>query len=70
MSMHSGRSGPKANNSTNREKFRHGEGYMKSPELLKRFIDSLPIMEVPEKYVVFKPLTDLDPTAQTNPAVL
>ncbi|MGE4344832.1 MAG: DUF169 domain-containing protein [Geoalkalibacter sp.] len=46
------------------EKFRHGEGYMKSPELLKRFIDSLPIMEVPEKYVVFKPLTDLDPTRE------
>ena len=46
------------------EKFLHGEGYMKSPELIKRFIDSLPIMEVPEKYVVFKPLTDLDPTRE------
>jgi uncharacterized protein (DUF169 family) len=46
------------------EEFRHGEGYMKSPELVKRFIDSLPIMEVPERYVVFKPLTDLDPTRE------
>jgi uncharacterized protein (DUF169 family) len=46
------------------EEFRHGEGYMKSPELVKRFIDSLPIMEAPERYVVFKPLTDLDPTRE------
>lgn len=51
------------------EEFRHGEGYMKSPELVKRFIDSLPIMEVPERYVVFKPLTDLDPT-QEQPQVI
>jgi len=43
------------------EDFCHGEGYMKSPELVKRFIDALPIMEVPKKYVVFKPLTDIDP---------
>ncbi|MDD3816303.1 MAG: DUF169 domain-containing protein [Desulfocapsaceae bacterium] len=46
------------------EEFRHGEGFMRSPELVKRFIDSLPIMEVPEKYVVFKPLTDLDSTRE------
>jgi uncharacterized protein (DUF169 family) len=51
------------------EKFRHGEGYMKSPELLKRFIDSLPIMAVPERYVIFKPLSDIDPT-QEQPRVM
>lgn len=51
------------------EEFRHGEGFMKSPELVERFIDSLPIMEVPKKYVVFKPLTDLDPT-QEQPQVV
>lgn len=45
-------------------KFRHGEGYMKSAELVKQFIDSLPIMEVPKKYVVFKPLTDLEPSKE------
>ncbi|VBB48542.1 conserved hypothetical protein [uncultured Desulfatiglans sp.] len=43
------------------EEFRHGEGYIKTPELVKRFIDTMPIMEVPKKYVVFKPLSDLDP---------
>lgn len=51
------------------EEFRHGEGFMKSPELVKKFIDSLPIMEVPKKYVVFKPLTHLDPT-QEQPQVV
>ena len=43
------------------EEFRHGEGYIKTPKLVKRFIDTMPIMEVPKKYVVFKPLTDVDP---------
>jgi len=43
------------------EKFRHGEGYMKSPELVRKFIDEMPITYVPEKYVVFKPLSEVDP---------
>jgi len=30
------------------EKFRHGEGYMKSPELVKKFIDSMPIIGCPQ----------------------
>jgi len=51
------------------EKFRHGEGYMKSPELVKKFIDSMPIMDVPKTYVVFKPLSDLDP-AKEQPRVV
>lgn len=42
------------------EEFRRGEGYMKSPEPVRRFIETLPIMEVPQKYVIFKPLTDID----------
>jgi uncharacterized protein (DUF169 family) len=34
----------------------HGERYIKSPELVKKFVDALPITEVPATYVVFKPL--------------
>lgn len=34
----------------------HGEGYVKTPELAKKFIDSLPMADVPTEYVVFKPL--------------
>lgn len=34
----------------------HGEGYKKSPEIAKKFIDALPIVDVPAEYVLFKPL--------------
>jgi uncharacterized protein (DUF169 family) len=33
-----------------------GERYVKDPETAKRFIDQLPIIEAPAKYVVLKPL--------------
>jgi len=40
-----------------REHFLHGEGYKKSPELVDLWIQrSLPIMDVPARYVVFKQL--------------
>lgn len=34
----------------------HGEGYFKSPEAAKKFVDVLPYAEVPTPYIVFKPL--------------
>ncbi len=34
----------------------HGEGYKKTPELARKFVESLPIRDIPEKYVVLKPL--------------
>lgn len=39
---------------------REGEAYKRTPELAKRFVDSLPITEIPEQYVIFKPLADVD----------
>lgn len=36
-----------------------GEGYQKSPEVAKKFIESLPMTDVPFEYVVFKPLAGL-----------
>jgi uncharacterized protein (DUF169 family) len=36
--------------------FLHGERYVQSPELVKRFIEGLPIVDIPFEYVVFKPL--------------
>jgi len=42
------------------EDFLHGEGYLQSPELVKNFVESMPIMEIPSKYVVFKPLKSLN----------
>jgi uncharacterized protein (DUF169 family) len=38
------------------EHFLHGEGYVKSPALVEKFVALLPITEVPTRYVVFKPL--------------
>ena len=37
-----------------------GERYIKSPELVRKFIASLPIMDIPSRYVVMKPLRDVD----------
>lgn len=41
--------------------FVHGERYMKSPEEVRRFIECLPITEIPTRYVLFKPLSEIDP---------
>ncbi len=38
------------------EHFVHGERYLKSPELVRRFVEALPITDVAATYVVFKPL--------------
>ncbi len=40
--------------------FRHDEGYIKSPELVKKWVDLLPIVNIPAKYTVFKPLKEAD----------
>ncbi len=41
------------------ENFLHGERYKKSPELVEGYLKELPVMVVPKRYVVFKPLKDL-----------
>lgn len=37
----------------------HGEGYKKSPEIAKKFVEDLPIIDVPTEYIAFKPLEKL-----------
>lgn len=39
--------------------FLHGERYKKSPELVREFVETLPITEIPAKYVVMKPLSQV-----------
>ena len=51
------------------EDFLHGEGYLESPELVEKFVEGLPMRDIAEQYVVFKPLTDIDPDKET-PAVV
>lgn len=44
--------------------FMHGERYIKSPELVGKFLESLPMTTVPTKYVVLKPLKEIDETRE------
>jgi hypothetical protein len=44
------------------EDFLLGERYIKSPESVRMFIACLPIMEIPTRYVIMKPLYDVDLT--------
>jgi uncharacterized protein (DUF169 family) len=40
--------------------FLEGERYLKSPDLVKKFVERLPITEIPSKFVVLKPLQAVD----------
>ena len=42
-----------------------GEGYKKSREIVKEYIDSLPDLPIKEKYVVMKPLKEVDSEKET-----
>ncbi|MCM0081562.1 DUF169 domain-containing protein [Geomonas sp. Red32] len=41
--------------------FLHGERFKKSPEAVKWFIEANPIQDIPAKYVIMKPLSEVDP---------
>lgn len=42
------------------DNFVKGERYLKDPRLVQKFIDCLPITDIPASYVVFKPLEAVD----------
>lgn len=52
------------------DNFIHGERYIRSPELVKHFLKALPIMQIPKRYVVFRPLADVDPARETPQTVI
>ncbi len=52
------------------ENFVHGEGYIKSPELVKKFIQCLPIQDIHARYVVMKPLKHVDPHGERPEVVV
>ncbi|MBO8127645.1 MAG: DUF169 domain-containing protein [Peptococcaceae bacterium] len=37
----------------------HGERYIKNPQLAKKFVDSLPMIDVPTEFIVLKPLQNV-----------
>ena len=47
------------------EGYPEGEGFKKTPELVKTLTDTLPITDIPNTYVVFKPLNQVDPERET-----
>lgn len=40
--------------------FLRGERFTKSPEMVERFVERLPIIDIPKKFVVFEPLRQVD----------
>jgi len=51
------------------EDYLRGERYVRSPEATRRFVDSLPICEIPSRFVVAKPLDQTDPEQDTVKSV-
>ena len=51
------------------DNFVQGERYFKSPDVVNKFIECLPITDIPAEYVIFKPLPEIDPQ-QEKPQVI
>lgn len=52
------------------EDFAKGERFKKTPEGVEQWLEELPITEVGSKYVLFKPLTELDPENEKPETVI
>ena len=52
------------------DNFLNGERYIKSPALVEKFVQALPITDIPEKYVVFQPLDKIDPEQEKPQTVV
>ncbi|KAF0158701.1 MAG: hypothetical protein FD159_970 [Syntrophaceae bacterium] len=50
--------------------FLYGERYIKSPELVSKFVHALPMTDIPGKYVVFKPLSTVDVTQEKPQTII
>ncbi len=57
------------NNDTH-EEFINGEGYLKSPDLVRDYVRNLPITEISSRYVVFKPIGLVDSGNEIPEAVI
>jgi hypothetical protein len=52
-----------------RDDFLNGERYKENPEVTARFVEALPLREIPARYVVVKPLQRLDPGQEVPQSV-
>ncbi len=48
----------------------HGARSLKTPAQVKRFVAPLPITQIPKRYVVFRPLADVDPDGEPPETVI
>jgi len=49
--------------------FYEGERYLKTPEQVKKFVENMPIIDIPFDYVIFKPLKDVN-IDKENPVII
>jgi uncharacterized protein (DUF169 family) len=42
------------------DEFVHGERYIKTPELVAKFVEELPMIEAPKRFVVFSPIEEVE----------
>jgi len=47
----------------------NGEGYLRTPELVGKFLECLPMMDIPDKYVLFQQLRQVD-SEKGKPAIV
>lgn len=52
------------------DNFVHGERYLKSPGLVKKFVAHLPIVDIAAKFVVFKPLSEVERGKETPETII
>ncbi|HQC19969.1 MAG TPA: DUF169 domain-containing protein [Smithella sp.] len=52
------------------DNFLNGECYIKNPDGVRKFLDALPIMDIPSACVVFKPLSDVDPAKEKPQTII
>ena len=57
-------------NQSTYDDFVRGERYLKSPEIVRRFVDNLPMTDIAERMVVFKPLSAVDADRETPSTVV
>jgi hypothetical protein len=52
------------------DNFVSGERYIKTPQRVHQFIESLPITDIPAEFVIFKPLATIEPELETPQVVI
>jgi len=52
------------------ENFLEGEGYVKTPELVERWLEEIPMRKIQSAYVLFKPLSEIDPRREKPETVV